>query len=196
MNRKAEFANESSSPSSQPFYLLWVPSFPAGTNANTNAAATATRRGSASSACSERSSSTSGVDCASPFSSTDSVQTVQTDEASRSSASAETLLVPSSPQFSRQGSLSLFEAPVPLGPSKPTSNPIAPPQTFTHFTPLQIPSVLNSLTVPEKEKEKERQKLHVCTLPGCDKRYYKSSHLKAHIRTHTGILQLYSHFLI
>lgn len=40
--------------------------------------------------------------------------------------------------------------------------------------------------VSHTAEEENRPKPFVCDHPGCSKTYYKSSHLKAHVRTHTG----------
>lgn len=57
-------------------------------------------------------------------------------------------------------------------------------------TSLVLPSSLNALKALENKTRLAspviRTKNYVCIHPGCTKRYYKSSHLKAHIRLHTG----------
>ena len=41
-------------------------------------------------------------------------------------------------------------------------------------------------TTPPPSPEFEKKKTFSCKFQGCDKTYVKSSHLKAHMRTHTG----------
>ncbi|XP_060052381.1 Krueppel-like factor 10 isoform X2 [Erinaceus europaeus] len=54
-------------------------------------------------------------------------------------------------------------------------SPIAPAPGFSPSTAKVTPQIDSS-----------RIRSHICSHPGCGKTYFKSSHLKAHMRTHTG----------
>lgn len=68
------------------------------------------------------------------------------------------------------------KAPV-MSPNGTRLSPIAPAPGFVPAVTKISPSI-DSLRV----------RSHVCNYPGCGKTYFKSSHLKAHVRTHTGNL--------
>lgn len=81
--------------------------------------------------------------------------------------------------------VTLAQSPVP-GPVQRSS--LTPVQTTLGVGPLS-PVLAQSAPVKYNRRNNpdlERRRIHHCDVPGCKKVYTKSSHLKAHLRTHTG----------
>ncbi|GAA6214720.1 Krueppel-like factor 5 isoform X1 [Lates japonicus] len=79
----------------------------------------------------------------------------------------------------------------------PIQSPGAGPVQRSSLTPVQTtpgvgplsPVLAQSAPVKYNRRNNpdlERRRIHHCDVPGCKKVYTKSSHLKAHLRTHTG----------
>ncbi|XP_074742046.1 Krueppel-like factor 10 [Strix uralensis] len=78
----------------------------------------------------------------------------------------------------------MFVVPQPVVQS--TKAPIISPNG-TRLSPIApAPGFVPSAAKPTPPIDSSRIRSHICSYPGCGKTYFKSSHLKAHVRTHTG----------
>ncbi|NXF81851.1 KLF10 factor, partial [Sclerurus mexicanus] len=67
-----------------------------------------------------------------------------------------------------------------------TKAPIVSPNG-TRLSPIApAPGFVPSAAKTSPQADSSRIRSHICSYPGCGKTYFKSSHLKAHVRTHTG----------
>lgn len=67
-----------------------------------------------------------------------------------------------------------------------TKAPIVSPNG-TRLSPIApAPGFVPSTAKTTAQADSSRIRSHICGYPGCGKTYFKSSHLKAHVRTHTG----------
>ncbi|NXQ52342.1 KLF10 factor, partial [Anthoscopus minutus] len=67
-----------------------------------------------------------------------------------------------------------------------TKAPIVSPNG-TRLSPIApAPGFVPSTAKTTLQADSSRIRSHICGYPGCGKTYFKSSHLKAHVRTHTG----------
>jgi len=73
---------------------------------------------------------------------------------------------------------------------RPIAAKPAPPdsQSSSFMLPINLSTTNQTSAAATKTKQASdgRRRTHICHYEGCGKTYFKSSHLKAHLRTHTG----------
>lgn len=74
----------------------------------------------------------------------------------------------------------------PLTPPSDEANSLSGLSSGTPFCVSSSSSCPHDRRMRSGPKEQEKRRLHRCSVSGCNKMYTKSSHLKAHSRTHTG----------
>ena len=69
-----------------------------------------------------------------------------------------------------------------------TPAPAAPATTVVSKGPMKSPAATKPMRLDMSPEEDSKRRIHKCNFLNCKKVYTKSSHLKAHQRTHTGTI--------
>ncbi|ELK32856.1 Krueppel-like factor 10, partial [Myotis davidii] len=86
------------------------------------------------------------------------------------------------PQVPKGAVMFVVPQPVVQNPKPPVVSP-----NGTRLSPIApAPGFSPSAAKVTPQIDSSRIRSHICSHPGCGKTYFKSSHLKAHMRTHTG----------
>ena len=105
-------------------------------------------------------------------------------------------LISLTPAASAGGPIAALKSAQPLPPQTVTASSTGPSTPVRHaksMLRLDVSSSVPATSQAVAADDDSKRRIHKCTFPNCQKVYTKSSHLKAHQRTHTGnFLRLFS----